>query len=106
MDRAKRSQLHYARWKSGEIDIVNVPADLKPSWAVEVKWSDKSFEHPATLKSVIEFCRQNDMDKVTITTRTAFGIKNFDGIVMTFVPSSIYCYTVARSVIRSPREFR
>ena len=36
------SHLHYARWANGEIDIVSLdPAMQKPSWCVEVKWSDR-----------------------------------------------------------------
>ncbi len=103
---SERFPLHYARWKEGEIDIVNVPSDLKPSWAVEVKWSDKAFEHPTILKSVIEFCHQNHLDEVTITTRTQSGRKQVAGILMTFVPCSIYCYSVGRNVINNPSKMR
>ena len=34
------ADLYYARWKDGEVDIVNLNANQKPTWAVEVKWSD------------------------------------------------------------------
>jgi len=90
--------LHYARWKDGEIDLVNVPANLAPSWAVEVKWSDHPYHRPERLKSVIAFCHQNQLQDVTITTRTESGVRTVSGIAMTFVPSSIYCYTVGRNV--------
>ncbi len=97
-----RVPLHYARWREGEVDIVNVQAD----WAVEVKWSDKPFEHPGGLKSVIEFCRQNELGEVTITSRTSSGVKSVAGIRMTFVPSSIYCYSVGRDVIMNPGRIK
>lgn len=99
---SEREPLFYARWREGEVDIVNPDA----RWAVEVKWSDKPFERPGMLKSVIEFCRQNELDEVTITTRTASGIKTVAGITMTFVPSSIYCYVVGQNVISSPRRIK
>jgi len=101
-----RFPLHYARWTNGEVDIVSVQANGKPLWAVEVKWSDKAFEHPTTLKSVIDFCHQNGLDEVTITTRTRAGVKNVEGLEMTFVPASIYCYTVGRNGITNPGNMR
>ena len=37
-------ELYYARWNSGEIDIVHLkPSSQSPSWAVEVKWSDRPY---------------------------------------------------------------
>jgi len=42
------TQLHYARWQDGEIDIVMLGAKQKASWAAEVKWSDR---YPDNLNS-------------------------------------------------------
>jgi len=98
---SERVPLHYARWKGGEVDIVSMDG-LTPSWAVEVKWSDKPFEHPAPLKGVIEFCHQNGLGQVTVTSKTQAGIRTIDGIEVRFVPASIYCYTVGRNVIADP----
>jgi len=94
--------LHYARWKDGEVDIVYMPEGAKPLEAVEVKWSDRPYEHPGTLKSVIEFCRNNHLAEVIVTTRTRSGTQKVAGITMKFVPSSIYCYTIGWNAIRSP----
>jgi len=33
-------RLHHARWKDGEVDLVDLDGKQKPAWAVEVKWSD------------------------------------------------------------------
>jgi hypothetical protein len=93
---------YYARWKDGEVDIVSVEGDHKAAWAVEVKWSDRSFDNPSSLRSLIAFCHQNDLKNVTVTTKTKSGIKHEAGIVMTFVPSSVYCYTVGRNVMTRP----
>jgi uncharacterized protein len=49
------TQLHYARWQDGEIDIVMLGAKQKASWAVEVKWSDRYPDNPGELKSVVSF---------------------------------------------------
>ncbi|HCE66765.1 MAG TPA: hypothetical protein DER40_04335 [Geobacter sp.] len=55
--------LHYARWKNGEVDIVACEkSSQKPSWVVEVKWSDKPFANPGELISLVEFIQKNNME--------------------------------------------
>ena len=39
-------QLHYARWKESEVDIVYLGYRQEPEWCVEVKWSDRTPSHP------------------------------------------------------------
>jgi uncharacterized protein len=40
------SQLRYARWRNeGEVDIVYLGPDQKPSWIGEIKWSDRVADH-------------------------------------------------------------
>ncbi|MCL7489460.1 MAG: ATP-binding protein [Desulfobulbaceae bacterium] len=46
--------LHYARWKEGEIDIVNIDSEQNANWMVEVKWSDRFYSRPKDLKNVIQ----------------------------------------------------
>lgn len=99
-----RVALHYSRWKDGEVDIVDVGPDVKAKWAVEVKWSDKPFDNPSTLKSVIGFCHQNGLAEVVVTTKTRSGRKTVAGVEMTFVPSAIYCYAVGRDIISFPHQ--
>jgi len=45
--------LHYARWQDGEVDMVMLGAKQEPSWAVEVKWSDRYCDKPEELKSLV-----------------------------------------------------
>lgn len=98
--------LHYARWKDGEVDIVNIAADMKPSWAVEVKWTDRPFHHPHTLQGVIEFCRENRLAEVMVTSKTQSGVREVAGIRMTFVPAALYCYSVGKNRILNPGNMR
>jgi uncharacterized protein len=93
--------LHYARWKGGEIDIVHVdPLRQRPLWAVEVKWSDRFVDRPQELKSVIQFCHSNKLQEIRITSKTLFKTRIVEGIEMTFVPASAYCYTVGLNLIK------
>lgn len=90
----------YARWNNGEVDIVGLDVKQKPSWAVEVKWSDRYVERPAELKSLIQFCHANDLKNVTVTSRTRFAERHVEGITLNFVPASLYCYSVGLNLVR------
>jgi uncharacterized protein len=98
--------LHYARWRDGEVDIVYLDAGQRPSWAVEVKWSDRFVERPADLKAVIRFCRSNGLEEVKITSRTRVSTQIVDGIRMEFTPASLYCYTLGLNAVTGIRYGR
>ena len=52
--------LYYARWNTGEIDIVHLDrAHQSPSWIVEVKWSDRPYHSTSELDNCIEFVKKN-----------------------------------------------
>jgi len=94
--------VHYARWEhrgeAGEVDIVS------RGWAVEVKWGDRCFERPDELRSLLTFCRANRPSDVGVTTRTRSGVKVVQGQAMEFLPASLYCYQVGRSILRARRS--
>lgn len=92
--------LHYARWGGGEVDIVNLDANQKPNWAVEVKWADRYVERPHELKSLLDYCRANDLRDVAVTTKSRYLDTEFDGVKISFVPTSIYCFTVGYNLVR------
>mgnify|MGYP000902010974 CR=1 FL=1 len=53
--------LTYSRWKGGEVDLVLVDdKKFKPRWGVEIKWSNRYFEKPQELSSLIQFCNSNN----------------------------------------------
>lgn len=95
------TSLYYARWNQGEIDIVNLDTQQKPKWAVEVKWSDRLVDHPNELRQIIGFCHANNMESITITTRSKMSEYDIDGVKVEFVPSSIYCFTVGYNLIKN-----
>ncbi|MEM7188159.1 MAG: ATP-binding protein [Pseudomonadota bacterium] len=99
--------IHYARWKKGrkdlEVDLVRVDAaTLKPSWAYEIKWSDRFANDPrsADLEGLVELARihaQRDLPvgatTKTVTTETQVGdaqIKHF--------PCALHCYQIGKNV--------
>lgn len=94
------TRLHYARWKSGEVDIVNVRSNMSPDWAVEVKWSDLYEKNPHKLKSLLQFCAEHPDCSAAVTTRTKTSVKNISGIKIDFRPASLYCYLLGYNLIK------
>ena len=95
----EKLDLTYARWKEGriegEVDLVLVDdKKYKPVWGVEIKWSNRYFEKPNELKSLIHFCKSNHFQKALATTIDQLGIKEIDNLILSFLPASIYCYNI------------
>src|SRR5690554_5302463 len=72
--------LTYARWKDGriegEVDLVLVDdKQFKPMWGVEIKWSNRYFEKPQELSSLIRFCKANDFKSSLVTSIDKQGTK-------------------------------
>lgn len=94
--------IHYARLKRGEIDLVRLhPATLEIEEAVEIKWSDRTWERPSEHRAAIGFIRSQGLDRLTVTTRTAQGTKRFDDVRIDYVPSALYALSVARRTLDS-----
>jgi len=94
--------LHYARWKRGEVDIVWLDiAHQKPEWCVEVKWSDLPCSDFRKIKGVIEYANNNDLKRVTVTTKTVTQNSVIEGINVQFIPSAVYTYTLGRNILRT-----
>lgn len=92
-------QLHYARWAKGEIDLVYHNGQ-RIVWCTEVKWTDRPFEKPETLKELSDFVRANHIaDSPLVTTRTAFGKKDSHGVGIRFLPASLHCYELGRNTV-------
>jgi uncharacterized protein len=96
---AEGQNLHYARWKQGELDIVSLRPDQRVQWAVEVKWSDRHVKNPALMRDVLAFCTQNNLRQLIVTTRTASDKKTISNVEVDFWPASLYAFAVGHSVI-------
>jgi len=92
--------LHYARWKDGEVDLVGLDPRQKAAWAVEVKWSDRYYDSPHELKSLLAFCEANpSLGEVTVTSRTKTGTTQVQGNRIRFEPASLYCFASGYNLI-------
>lgn len=98
--------LHYARWKQGrtdlEVDLVRVdPARLKPTWAYEIKWSDRyATDQPGELRGLIEFARRNFGNGIPAgaTTKTVTAESEIGGVLIRHFPCALHCYQVGKNV--------
>ena len=95
-------ELHYARWKESEVDIVYLNPELRqePDWCVEVKWSDRPPSHPEELSGVCTLANRYPDISASVTTRTIEARSDsWPGATpLKFTPTSLYCYTVGRNV--------
>lgn len=95
----EKLDLTYARWKDGrkegEVDLVLVDdKSYKPVWGVEIKWSNRYFNKPQELKSLLKFCNANDFHSALVTSIDELGNKEVGQIELTFLPSSIYAFNI------------
>lgn len=91
---------YYSRWKSGEVDIVGLTSDdLKPAWAVEIKWSNRYMEKPEELKSLSSFLLKNNLNRAIITTIDKNGEVEFNNYTYDYMPAALYCYTIGRRTL-------
>ena len=100
-----KTLLHYARWSNGEVDIVKISEkEQKAIWAVEAKWSDRYYESPKELKSLISFCHTQNLDRALVTTISKEGIKIKENINLEYRPSSLYCFLLGYNIIEHQRS--
>jgi predicted AAA+ superfamily ATPase len=98
--------LHYARWPSGEIDLVLLDQSTqKPQWATEVKWSDRPATDKRLLRHLASFRGNNPaLESFEITTKTIHRTGTLpDGTPLEFVPTAIAVYDVGQFALKLKR---
>ncbi|MDI9363400.1 MAG: ATP-binding protein [Flavobacterium sp.] len=95
---------YYARWKNGEVDLVNISRKTnKPDWAVEIKWSNRFFEAPNELKSIAIFCEENNLAQALCTTIDKTGVKEYNNLQIQYLPAAVYAYNVGKNTLESQK---
>jgi len=96
---------YYARWHNGEVDMVHIdPGTLKPSWALEIKWSDNASVNNSDLNSILHFCKNNKLEECIMTTKTVTDSRLVNGIYVNLLPSAVYTYNAACNSIVQKRK--
>jgi hypothetical protein len=90
----------YARWNNGEVDMVSLSGKtLQPVWALEIKWSDRYVSQTNELKSLLKFCKENNLSRALVTTISLQELKIYDGITFYFIPASAYAFTIGANTL-------
>lgn len=103
-------RIAYANWRvgrsqQGEVDLVGINDALqKPSWAVEVKWTDRFFDKPMELSSLRYFMEKNGLAQALVTSISQSGVKSLDFGTLHFLPSACYAYTVGENTLRQAKR--
>lgn len=101
---SKMIELYYARWNTGEVDIVYLDrVHQAPSWIVEVKWSDRSYNSHSELDNCIEFVKKNPgiSQPIKIASRTITDDDFlYKGVRFEFEPASLYAFTLGANILR------
>ena len=95
-------QLRYANWRvgkqQGEVDFVKIDPGLqRPVSALEVKWSDGPFDHPAELKEAVAFAKMNNLTRLMVTSRSQKGTKFVDNVELKFIPTACFAYDTGKA---------
>lgn len=103
------AQVYYANWKNGrkqgEVDLIGLhAATQKPSWAVEIKWSDQYYEHPGDLVSLLEFMNNNKLQEAIVTSISRSGERRQGDICLLFIPSALYAYIVGKNTFDKKQQ--
>ena len=105
-EHSKVDTLYYARWKTGEIDIVSLDVVHQvPDWVVETKWSDRPYNTRSELDNCVAFVSKNPgtSQPLLITSKTVSD-RDFlyKGVRFEFVPTSLYAYLLGANIFRNP----
>lgn len=102
--------IHYANWrinskKQGEVDLVGLNiAKQKPNWAVEIKWTDRYFDKPGELESLLYFMEKNNLTDAIVTSINGEGLKKLERVNLFFIPSACYAYIVGENTLKQIKE--
>jgi predicted AAA+ superfamily ATPase len=100
--------LYYARWATGEIDIVSLLDEAQiPLWATEIKWTDKATKDYSLLRHCVEFADLNPrlQQPIICTTLTVTGHATYKGVDFVFKPASLHAYGLGANLLRAKSEF-
>jgi len=92
---------HYARWKTGEVDIVSIDqVSQRPFTAIEVKWNDRIAREPKeTAKNLLAFAAKNENLNLCVCTRTFRGKMTIEGQEVICMPVAAVSFAYAKRYV-------
>jgi predicted AAA+ superfamily ATPase len=98
-DSAIMDRIYYARWATGEIDLVRLYGSTqKPMLATEVKWTDRPAKDKRMLRHLNYFHKKHPgLRGFQVTTRTFTGeVKLSEDLTIQLRPTSVEVYEVGK----------
>ena len=90
--------LTFANWKTGEVDLVHVsPTKQKPTWALDVKWSDRAAHSRSDWTNLLEFSSSNSLKTVWMTSLTISHHEKRQSTTCRVIPTAVFAYLVGRT---------
>jgi len=77
---------------------------FKPRWALEIKWSNRYYDKPKELESLIWFCKKNHLNSALVTTIDREGLIEYEGVRLQYIPSSVYAHVVGSNTIEKKKN--
>lgn len=103
----ENAKLNYARWgpNNCEVDMVESSASLKPTAAVEIKWSDRFADRPENLKALIRFVDSNDLSVGFATTLSKIRNNSINGAHIQQWPAAALAFHYGVTAVRGRLAF-
>lgn len=95
-----KKSIRFARWDTSEVDMVFIKTgEQNPLWAVEIKWSDRHTNDVRLIAGIVTLGQKFPMRSLVATTRTIGGVVPTSAGLIKLIPTSLYCYGVAKQLL-------
>lgn len=88
----------YARWNrggsKGEVDLVYVNLKGDVNAALEIKWSDRFANGEEKPRSLISFCRDNNLSQAFMTSKSKLTMTEHGNLKITHIPTAYLCFAI------------
>lgn len=92
------SPYKYARWShgnsKGEVDLINVSQRDDALGALEIKWTDRFASGKESPKSLISFCKENDLQVALMTSKSIFAVGSYGDVKVYHYPTAFLCFVI------------
>ena len=92
--------VYYAKWKKNniafEVDLVQTNERYKPISLLEIKWSDRPYNHINELKGVIKLAEKHHLNHVHVASKTITKTVKHKNLKIIFKPCSILCCEIEK----------
>lgn len=92
----RKKNIHYSRWRSGEVDLIYLANNQKPVWALEVKSGNAAVDDNRLIRNIIKFCHVHNLKDAFVTTSNVLSEKEYQNVKIHFIPAAAYCYTIGK----------